>query len=118
MAGWPSNLVTALVALAAAGHPVEVGAKQRKTAFGKLAAMKEGLHVRSVLVPVADGVEEMELITIVDVLRRAGLRVTVASIEKSTKISCLYQSTIVADTLCELQVSSFLRALALLHMPS
>jgi 4-methyl-5(b-hydroxyethyl)-thiazole monophosphate biosynthesis len=36
---------------------------------------------RHVLVPVAQGVEEMETITIVDVLRRAGARVTMASVD-------------------------------------
>lgn len=36
---------------------------------------------RTVLVPVATGSEELELISIVDVLRRAGARVTIASCE-------------------------------------
>lgn len=36
---------------------------------------------KTVLVPVADGIEEMETVTIVDVLRRAGADVTVASVE-------------------------------------
>lgn len=35
---------------------------------------------KRVLVPVADGIEEMETVTIVDVLRRAGALVTVASV--------------------------------------
>lgn len=36
---------------------------------------------KKVLVPVAQGIEEMETITIVDVLRRAGAKVTMASVD-------------------------------------
>lgn len=36
---------------------------------------------KNVLVPVADGIEEIEAVTIIDVLRRAGLSVRVCSIE-------------------------------------
>src|SRR5690242_10295488 len=51
-----------------------------------------------VLVPVANGVEDIETVTIIDVLRRAQAEVTVASIERETTITCARGVKIIADT--------------------
>ena len=51
-----------------------------------------------VLVPVANGVEDIETVTIIDVLRRAQAEVTVASIERETTVTCARGVKIVADT--------------------
>jgi 4-methyl-5(b-hydroxyethyl)-thiazole monophosphate biosynthesis len=51
-----------------------------------------------VLVPVANGVEDIETVTIIDVLRRAQAEVTVASIERDTTVTCARGVKLVADT--------------------
>lgn len=53
---------------------------------------------RRVLVPIADGIEEIEFAIVVDVLRRAGAHVDVASIGK-LQIVCSRQVKVVADKL-------------------
>ncbi|MHC4762795.1 MAG: DJ-1 family glyoxalase III [Planctomycetota bacterium] len=53
---------------------------------------------KKVLVPVADGTEELEAVTIIDCLRRAGADVTVASVDKS-QITAGRGVRLVADTL-------------------
>lgn len=50
-----------------------------------------------VLVPVANGSEEIEVVTIVDILRRAKANVVVASVEKSLKITASRGTKITAD---------------------
>lgn len=56
---------------------------------------------KSVLVPVADGTEELEAVAIIDVLRRAGAAVTVASVSGSRQITASRGVVIVADALIE-----------------
>ncbi|KAI5069550.1 hypothetical protein GOP47_0015851 [Adiantum capillus-veneris] len=53
--------------------------------------------VPQVLVPVATGSEEMEAIIIIDVLRRANMKVVVASVEEDLQIEASRKVRIVAD---------------------
>ncbi len=55
---------------------------------------------KTVLVPIADGIEELEAITIIDVLRRSGAVVTVASVDDLT-ITSSGGIKIVADILID-----------------
>ncbi|MFW5774725.1 MAG: DJ-1 family glyoxalase III [Chitinivibrionales bacterium] len=59
----------------------------------------------SVLVPIADGTEEIEVVTIIDTLRRAGADVTVASVMSRRQIEASRGVQIVADRLLEECVS-------------
>jgi 4-methyl-5(b-hydroxyethyl)-thiazole monophosphate biosynthesis len=51
------------------------------------------------LIPIADGSEEIEAVTIIDVLRRAGIAVTVASVMDRPEITASRGVRIVADRL-------------------
>eukprot|EP01117_Protostelium_nocturnum_P003354 TRINITY_DN14337_c0_g1_i1.p1 TRINITY_DN14337_c0_g1~~TRINITY_DN14337_c0_g1_i1.p1 ORF type:complete len:191 (-),score=51.82 TRINITY_DN14337_c0_g1_i1:49-621(-) len=55
---------------------------------------------RTVLVPIADGSEEIEAVSIIDTLRRGGANVTVASVSKGGEltVTCSRGVKIVADT--------------------
>ena len=46
-----------------------------------------GTKAKRVLVPIADGTEEIEVVTVVDVLRRAGAEVVLASVEDDDRIA-------------------------------
>lgn len=56
---------------------------------------------KSVLVPVAEGTEELEAVAIIDVLRRAGAAVTVASVSGNRQITASRGVVIVADALIQ-----------------
>ncbi len=55
--------------------------------------------IKTVLVPLGNGTEEMEAVTIIDVMRRAGATVTVASVESDLTVKCSRDVKIVADEL-------------------
>lgn len=52
---------------------------------------------KTALVPVANGSEEMEAVCIIDILRRAGIEVTVASVEETLQVTGSRGTRIVAD---------------------
>lgn len=54
-----------------------------------------------VLVPVADGTEDLEAVAIIDVLRRAGADVTIASVSGALFVRCSQGIRIEADCLIE-----------------
>eukprot|EP00268_Persea_americana_P027576 TRINITY_DN26945_c0_g3_i2.p1 TRINITY_DN26945_c0_g3~~TRINITY_DN26945_c0_g3_i2.p1 ORF type:complete len:437 (+),score=102.81 TRINITY_DN26945_c0_g3_i2:102-1412(+) len=54
-------------------------------------------HTPRVLVPIANGSEEMEVVMLVDILRRARVDVVVASVEKSMQIVASRNTKLVAD---------------------
>ena len=56
-------------------------------------------NVIQVLIPIANGSEEIEIVTIVDILRRAKVDVVVASVEKSTQIVASQGTKIIAEKL-------------------
>ncbi|EXC18492.1 hypothetical protein L484_018673 [Morus notabilis] len=54
---------------------------------------------RKVLLPIANGTEPIEAVITIDVLRRAGADVTVASVEKQLRVDACHGVKIVADAL-------------------
>lgn len=54
---------------------------------------------KTALIPIADGSEEIEAVCLIDVLRRAEVEVTVASVTDAREITASRGTTIVADTL-------------------
>ena len=57
----------------------------------------KGSDAKTVLVPIANGSEEMEAVITIDVLRRAGCAVTVASVEDSLAIKASRNVNLTAD---------------------
>ncbi len=55
----------------------------------------------SVLIPLAEGCEELEAVTLIDLLRRAGITVTTASLGHQRTLTASRQVGLVADTLLD-----------------
>ncbi|MED6197637.1 Protein DJ-1 C [Stylosanthes scabra] len=58
-----------------------------------------GHHAPRVLIPIAHGSEEIEVVTLIDILRRAKANVIVASVEKTPEVLASKGTKIVADVL-------------------
>lgn len=58
-------------------------------------------HAKKVLVPVANGTEPLEAVITIDVLRRGGADVTVASVEKDLTVDACHGVKIVADSMID-----------------
>ncbi len=56
---------------------------------------------KTVLVPLAEGFEEVEALAIVDVLRRAGAEVTTAAVGKNRQVTSSHKVTVIADAMLD-----------------
>ncbi|KAH7650591.1 Protein/nucleic acid deglycase DJ-1 protein [Dioscorea alata] len=79
--------------------PVCAVAKQKSTTLAPVSIPSSAVPKKKVLVPVGLGSEEMEAVILVDVLRRAGADVVMASVEPELEILASSGTRLVADTL-------------------
>lgn len=64
--------------------------------------------MKNVLLPLAKGFEEIELVSVADILRRAGMRVVVASLDSHKRVLGAHHIVIEADSaLPELDLEDF-----------
>ncbi|KAL3821244.1 hypothetical protein ACJIZ3_007149 [Penstemon smallii] len=75
-------------------HTLSIPHKNKRFSVSVMASA-----AKKVLVPVANGTEPLEAVITIDVLRRAGADVTVASVEKQLTVDACYGVKIVADSL-------------------
>ncbi len=67
--------------------------------FSAILLAIERTFIMRVLIPLADGVEELEAVTIIDILRRGGLDVTSAALGDERAVHCSHGVTLMADAL-------------------
>lgn len=73
--------------------------KTRTRFVTSAAAASMASSSKKVLVPIADGTEPIEAVVTIDVLRRAGADVTVASVGKEKQVEASWGVKLVADAL-------------------
>ncbi|CAI0395240.1 unnamed protein product [Linum tenue] len=83
----------------------------RRRSFSIAAEMAS--PVKKVLVPIANGTEPMEAVITIDVLRRAGADVTVASVGKELRVEAAHGVKIIADALVSSCVDNVFDLIAL-----
>ncbi len=63
--------------------------------------IEEKIMVKKILVPLAEGFETIEALTVVDVFRRGGLDVDVAAVAGDLKVTSSHQVPVIADKLLD-----------------
>ncbi|KAJ9705046.1 hypothetical protein PVL29_003205 [Vitis rotundifolia] len=87
-----------LVALTSTPSKTPTPKRSSKSAKTLFPTTTTSLPPKKVLVPIGYGTEEMEAVILVDVLRRAGANVVVASVEPQLEIEASSGTRLVADT--------------------
>ncbi|KAL6347971.1 hypothetical protein AAG906_037700 [Vitis piasezkii] len=92
--------LVALTSTPSKTHTPKRSSKSAKTLFPTTTTITTttSLPPKKVLVPIGYGTEEMEAVILVDVLRRAGANVVVASVEPQLEIEASSGTRLVADT--------------------
>ena len=72
-------------------------------ALGVADALSAQPKTKHVLVPIADGTEEIEVVTVVDVLRRAGAEVVLASVEDDDRLSVICSRGVKIEADCNIK---------------
>ncbi|XP_059661432.1 protein DJ-1 homolog B [Cornus florida] len=91
----PLSPLRALTRRAHSLSPLSLSTSRKKCFSGSVMASA----VKKVLVPIANGTEPLEAVITIDILRRAGADVTVASVEKQLRVDACHGVKIVADAL-------------------
>ncbi|KAH0872748.1 hypothetical protein HID58_070110 [Brassica napus] len=94
---WRRRRVTATLVSLHFSSPRRTSLLVNRRSFSVSATMAS--HSKKVLIPVAHGTEPFEAVVMIDVLRRGGADVTVASVENQVGVDACHGIKMVADTL-------------------